>query len=435
MSDLLKFAQEAVEKGKAAGAQGVWASASKSRSVDFQHRDGKLEKVQESASRGLNVQVWVDGRYSSASTTDFARLDGFLAEVIALTRALQPDPARELPDPKLFEGRAAVELELTDPAVAAVTEDERLAALAEMDQVGHGHSSVLSVTTGWSTEETWQAMASSNGFAGTHAGTQCWYGCDVTVKDEGDKRPEGWHWVGGRWRAGLPAPKAVAEEALQNAILRLGATKGPTRKGLLIVDPRAGGNLVNRLLSAANAQSVQQGRSFWADRIGKKAVSDKLTVTDDPLLVRGLASRLFDGEGIAAKAMPVIDKGALANLYVDTYYGKKASMSPTTGSPSNRVIAPGKRDLAAVLGAAKQAVYVTSWLGGNHDPTTGDFSLGLRGHLVEKGKVGAPIGEMNVTGNLIDLFAGLVEVGNDPWPYASLRTPTLVFDGVSFSGA
>ena len=42
---------------------------------------------------------------------------------------------------------------------------------------------------------------------------------------------------------------------------------------------------------------------------------------------------------------------------------------------------------------------------------------------------------MIVTGNLRTLFASLVEVGDDPFPYASLLTPTLVFEGVQFSGA
>ena len=79
-------------------------------------------------------------------------------------------------------------------------------------------------------------------------------------------------------------------------------------------------------------------------------------------------------------------------------------------------------------------VYVTSWLGGNSDSTTGDFSLGMRGHLIEKGKIGAPIGEMNVTGNLLELFGRLAEVGGDPWPFGSMSVPTLVFEGVQFSG-
>jgi PmbA protein len=40
---------------------------------------------------------------------------------------------------------------------------------------------------------------------------------------------------------------------------------------------------------------------------------------------------------------------------------------------------------------------------------------------------------MNVTGNIVELFASLVEVGSDPWLYSSTRCPTLVFEGVQFS--
>ncbi len=42
---------------------------------------------------------------------------------------------------------------------------------------------------------------------------------------------------------------------------------------------------------------------------------------------------------------------------------------------------------------------------------------------------------MNVTGNLVDLFARLELVGNDVYPYASTLSPSLVFADVNFSGA
>jgi PmbA protein len=41
---------------------------------------------------------------------------------------------------------------------------------------------------------------------------------------------------------------------------------------------------------------------------------------------------------------------------------------------------------------------------------------------------------MNVTGNLAAIFQSLIAVGNDPYPYSSLRAPTLVFENVQFSG-
>jgi PmbA protein len=110
-------------------------------------------------------------------------------------------------------------------------------------------------------------------------------------------------------------------------------------------------------------------------------------------------------------------------------------MEPTTGSASNRVVDPGEKSLDELLAAVGEGVYVTSWLGGNADNTTGDYSLGLRGHMIENGKLGRPVGEMNVTGNLKDLFGRLEMVGNDIYPYSATLSPSLVFGDVDFSGA
>ena len=41
---------------------------------------------------------------------------------------------------------------------------------------------------------------------------------------------------------------------------------------------------------------------------------------------------------------------------------------------------------------------------------------------------------MNATGNFLDLLQNLVAIGDDPYPYSSSRTPTLVFANVEFSG-
>jgi PmbA protein len=202
----------------------------------------------------------------------------------------------------------------------------------------------------------------------------------------------------------------------------------------MVVDSRAASSLVARLLQAAYAQSVQQGRSFWSGLPGKKPFSDKLTLIDDPLIRRGLASRLFDSEGISAKPLPLVEAGIVRNIYVDTYYGRKAGMQPTTGTQSNIRVGTGEQTLEELLADAGEGIYVTSWLGGNADGTTGDFSFGLRGHVIENGIISRPVGEMNVTGNLKSLFSRLEATGNDVYPYATILSPSLVFEGVDFSG-
>ena len=437
MSELLQSATAAVEMARKAGAQDAWAALSRDRSVSYTYRDGKIEKVEESTSRGLGISLYVDGRYSSHSTTDLRpdRLQSFITEAVALTRALQPDPHRKIPDPALFKERPTTDLERNDPAVARITREQREAWCAEMDARAHTDKRVISAESGLFSGESQGASASSNGFTGTWDGAYVGYNCSATVREGEDKRPEGSASAVGRYLAGLPEPGKIAEKALARALDRLGSKKGPTIRATMVVDPEAAVSLISRALGPGSAAAIQQGRSYWAGKLGQPLFGDKLTITDDPLIPRGLGSRHFDGEGISARRMPIIDKGVVKNIYIDTYYGRKLGMAPTTGSASNRVVALGDKNLAELLAQAGSGIYVTSWLGGNSDSTTGDFSLGLRGHLIENGKIGAPIGEMNVTGNIPALYRSLFAVGNDPYPYSSLRAPTLVFQDVQFSGA
>jgi len=434
---LIERCEQAVAQAQAAGSQEAWAKASVGREIDFQYRDGALEKVQESTSRSLSLQLYVDGRYSSHSTTDLRedRLQAFVDEAIALTRLLEADPNRQLPDPSLYGGQVRLHLDLIDPSLGEITEDERIAWCKAMDDKLHTDERVISSTSGVNQHHSTSADVSSNGFAGSHEATSLWMGTEVTLDDPAGGRPEAWCWVGGRHRSVLWETDRIAADALRQASDRLGSTKGPTRKTTMIVDPRSGRRLIGALLGAANARSIQQGRSFWAGKTGEKLFSEKLTITDDPHIVQGLASRYYDGEGLASRRLPIVREGVVENVYVDTYYGRKAGLEPTTGSSSNRVVTVGEGDLASILADVGEGIYVTSWLGGNSDGTTGDFSFGLRGHLLEGGVVGAPIGEMNITGNLVDLFASLVRVGDDPWAFSTTLCPTLVFEGVQFSGA
>jgi PmbA protein len=179
---------------------------------------------------------------------------------------------------------------------------------------------------------------------------------------------------------------------------------------------------------------VQQKRSFAEGKIGARLGSALLDLQDDPLVVRGLGSRLYDGEGIAARSFPIFEAGVLKSYYVDSYYGRKLGIPPTTGRTSNLTWKRGARTQAQLLADAGEGILVTGFLGGNSNGTTGDFSLGVRGFRIRGGKIAEPVGEMNVSGNHLELWNRLAAVGDDPYRYSSMRTPTLVFEGVQFAG-
>ena len=436
LAELRERAEAAVALARRSGASDAWASASRTRGVSVEVRDGAIEKLQESTSRGLSVRLYVDGRYATYRTSDLRPepLTAFLRDAVAMTRALERDPFRVIPDPALFEGRSSEDLALKDDAVLALDVETRIEWCRAMN-ARCAHEQLVSTTVGVNDSHSLVASVSSNGFSGHHERTSSWRGVNVTLSDEGDARPASHFWVGARHLEDLPPPADVGAEGLRRGVLRLGATQGPTARTTMVVEPRVASRLIGLLIGPASARAFNQEQSFWRGRVGEALISDRLVLTDEPLRPRGLGSRYYDQEGIAARTRSILEGGALRTPFVDTYYGRKVEMAPTTGGSSNLVVAPGARGLDAIVGDLEAGYLVTGWLGGNSDATTGDFSLGLRGHAIADGAVGGAVQEMNITGNLLTLFSNLSEVGDDPWLYSSARIPTLVFDEVQFSGS
>ena len=74
----------------------------------------------------------------------------------------------------------------------------------------------------------------------------------------------------------------------------------------MIVENRSVGRLLGPVISALNGYAIQQKNSFLIDKLGEKVASDKLTIVDDPFIISGFGSRLFDSEGLATKKTPGI---------------------------------------------------------------------------------------------------------------------------------
>lgn len=439
--ELERAARAAVEGALRRGATGAQARAGASRAVSLVYRDGAPERVEESARRQLALHLYVDGRYSTCVTNHLApaALDAFLDRAVALARAVEPDPDRRLPDPALYEGRWEGELALVDPDMAQLTAVDRhrfAAALCEEVRAAAGPDlEVRSVEARAQDSESMLVHVASNGLAeGAHHETQHWGFASVTVQDRGDRRPAGWAMAGARRRAELEAAGPIARRAVESARARLGSGPIETAQLPIIVENRAVGRLLGHLLAGLDGRRLQQRASFLEGRRGQPVGSALLDVTDDPLVPGGFGSRRFDAEGLASLPLLLFRHGVLENYYLDTYYARKLGERPTTGDGSNVVLAPGEDDLDALVASIDRGLLVRGFLGGNSNPTTGDFSLGVHGTLIEKGTLTAAVSEMNVAGNHLELWRHLAAVGSDVYPYSPIRSPSLLFDRVQLSG-
>ena len=65
---------------------------------------------------------------------------------------------------------------------------------------------------------------------------------------------------------------------------------------------------------------------------------------------------------------------------------------------------------------------------------TGDYSRGASGFIIENGEIAAPVAEITIAGNLIDMFRALAPA-NDLEHRRSVNVPTLRVEGMTVAGA
>ena len=86
----------------------------------------------------------------------------------------------------------------------------------------------------------------------------------------------------------------------------------------MIFDPRVARGIAGHLAGAINGASVARKTSFLRDMMGKQIAAAAITVTDDPLRVRGQASRPFDGEGVEGEQLDMVKDGVLQHWFLST---------------------------------------------------------------------------------------------------------------------
>ncbi|MFB0566644.1 MAG: TldD/PmbA family protein [Candidatus Aminicenantaceae bacterium] len=436
--EMYDLAAWSIKTAKSAGADECRVGISSDRFVNISYRERKPENIKEASRRGLGIEVFVNGRYSAQSTSDLRKnaLKDFISNAISTTKLLAKDPYRTLPDPKYYKGRAELDLEILDPDYKKFSPEDRhnMVKAAEESCLAKGGEKVISVTASEYDSYREVILMSSNGFEGYRESTYYQAVAQMTVQGEGDRRPMGFDYAAAVMRKDLPSPEKIGASAAKRTLDLLGGKKIKTETLPIIIENRNVPRILSGFLDAMYGANIQQKRSFLADKKGEMIASKYFTVIDDPFIKSGFGSRLFDGDGFAAKKRIMIDSGVLKEFFVDWYYSRKLSWEPTSGGPSNLIIPPGKRSLKEIMKDLGRGIFITGFIGGNSNSTTGDASIGIIGKLFENGKPVQSVSEMNIAGNHLKFWQQLVEAANDPWIYSSWRTPSLVFTDVVVSG-
>lgn len=431
-----KLAKWVMDHALKNGAQQAGVIISNSRSSSVEVREEKIDTLEQAIQNNLTIRLFVDNRYSTHSTNRLNKdeLARFVNEAIAGTRYLSEDHFRSLPAPELYYQGDGPALNVLDSGFDRHDPQQKieLAFKTEKEALGKDER-IISVSASYFDGLSERVMVNSNGFEGDTANSYYGLNAQVSVKG-GDARPSS-YWGESDIFFEKLEKNGIGSKALELALKKIGQKKVASGKMHMIVENRMVPRIFSPLVSALGGSAIYQKNSFLTDQLGNKVFSEKLSVTDDPFIPSGRGSMLFDNEGLAAVKRPVFENGVVKNYYIDTYYGKKLGMSPTSGSNANLVFNTGENDLNGLIALVSKGILVTDFNGGNCNGSTGDFSYGIEGFLIENGKIVQPVSEMNITGNMKTLWSSIAETGNDVFKQSSWLTPSVLFYGVDFSGA
>jgi PmbA protein len=434
-----------VESASRAGADAADVLYIADASTGVQVRLGELEDVERSESEEIGLRFFVGSRSASVSSSDLSpeALAALVERAAAMAREAPEDPYSGLapedrllkragPDVEGDDGCDPPPTEIKDRAVA--TEEAARALPGITNSEGAGISAGRSVV----------ALATSHGFCRGYSTSGYSASASVLAGNGGNmQRDYASHSV--RHWEDLDSPEAIGRLAAERTLARLNPGKVQSGPMPVIFDPRVGSGLIGHLLSAITGSAIARRTSFLLGHEDEQIFAAGITIGDDPHRRRGLASKPFDGEGVATRPRNLVEDGRLTGWLLDSASARQLGLEPTGhatrgigGSPSaaatNVDMHPGSLSREALMGDVRRGIYVTELIGHGVNAVTGDYSRGASGFLIENGEITVPVAEITIAGHLIEMFRRLTPA-DDLVLRRSINTPTLRIDGMTIAGA
>lgn len=414
--------------------------------LSAQVQSGALDLLSEAQSAGLTLRVVRRGRVGTVSTSqlDPDGVDAAVARALELADLGEEDPLADPPDPHLL-ARSWPDLDLHDPGVARLGADRaaRLAILAERAALA-GERVVASGGATCSRAVQHTLLATSGGFVGGVASTWAGLRAHAIAAAPDLPRRSGHYWSGGRHLAQIEAPEAVGREAARRAARMLGARPLATGTYPVVFGPEAAAALVGLFAGCVLGDALARRRSYLLRRLGTPVASPRVSLVDDPQLLRGAASRGFDGEGLPTRRVDVVRRGVLRGFLLDSRSARRLDLRPTGSasgggglphaSASNFWMLPGRMAPASLLRGVRRGLYVQTLMGLGFDPGTGELSRGAEGFAIEDGALTHPVVGVTVSRNLDELLQGVDAVARDLVLRGAVSAPSFRVDRATVAG-
>lgn len=445
-SNLKDFASTALKTALQKGADEAEVYISISDNLSIEVLNQSIETIEKSITFGYGIRIIKDKRlgFSFSSTVD--NYKEVIENAIALSTYCEPDeayclsPSSELNAVKVFDNKTA-----------SVSEVEALECALRVERSAMGFDSrianVRSPIASFARKQT--IIANTNDVLVGTSSTLCSASVIAVAKSASDSQ-SAWSFGSSRKLDNVDF-EAVGKEASKRAISLLDARRVNSFKGQIVLDSLIACEFLALFAHALSAEAMLKKRSFLTDKLGQAVASQFIDIIDDGSIDYLAGSRQFDAEGFAVSKKTLIQNGILQGFMHNSYTARKSNTistgnavrggyagTPSVG-PSNLYISPSETARTVtfdeLINAVNKGIYVIETMGMHTaNVVSGEYSIGISGIMIENGKLGYPVKEAVISGNILDMFKNIELLSDKVVFYGSSGSPALLVNNVDISG-
>lgn len=423
-ASLEQAAEIAIQQATSQGASATEVGVSHSNGLSVTVRQGDVETIEHNNDTGLAVTVYFGQSKASASTSDLRpeAIADAVKSASGIAKHTQPDDCAGLADAKLMATQFP-DLSLYHPW--DIDAEQAINIAMECEQAGFDIDNQISNSEGatLSSHQGGRVYANSHGFIGSTTSTRHSLSSTFIANDDCGMQRDYWYDIA-RDATDLDSAKNIGQRAAQNTLRRLNARTVTTGTYPVIFASEIAPSLFGQFIGAIRGGVLYRKSSFLLDHLDKQVFPEFIHIYEQPHLLKGIGSAMFDGEGVSTHDRDIVTDGVLQGYVLDSYSARKLDMTTTanSGGVHNLTIDSGDLDFSALLKQMGTGILVTETMGMGVNIVTGDYSQGAAGFWVENGEIQYPIDEFTIASNLADMFMGIQAVANDVELRGNTRT-------------
>ncbi len=220
---------------------------------------------------------------------------------------------------------------------------------------------------------------------------------------------------------------AMVKEAVDRTLILFDARRPPAGELPVILAAGASGILLHEAIGhGMEADFNRKGTSIYSDMMGKKVAEPFVTIVDQGTIPNERGALNYDDEGNACGRNVMVQDGILRSYLHDGISAAQYKV-PLTGSgrrqsyryaPMPRMtctfMEDGPHTKDEIVAAVDHGIIAETYTNGQVQIGAGDYTFYVKnGWLVEKGKVTAPIKDVNIIGNGPESLRRISMVAND----------------------